>query len=428
MRQQEAEAHPAVGDLLILGAQLVFRLALVIFVEAVVLPGLLDLRPDLVELILGHTRRHLEVMRVRELVEQVALSALPGQPAIFLTELLADRGLQRGEILEAERLGERIVDRHLDALVDFLDRAVEDRVLAGQIVDIVVVGERHLDLERYARVDTHQLLLEARDELVGSELKPDARALTALEGDVVDLALEVDNNNVTIGRLAKRLDGLGLAILLYDTVDRIVDLAVGRNYFHPVELELGQVDRLDLGQDLDRHVVFKILALVEGNNLNLRLAGRTEPAFGEQLLRGFLNRALEHFAHHRAAVTLLENLERRLARTETREVDIPPDLCQARINALLNIIRRDRDLEITLQAFVLFFDNFHNQVRFPFSLVYQPGGSRPPTPGRWPLEIPHTCLVRVVRAKGLEPPRLFSHQDLNLARLPVPPRPRTRPI
>ena len=30
-----------------------------------------------------------------------------------------------------------------------------------------------------------------------------------------------------------------------------------------------------------------------------------------------------------------------------------------------------------------------------------------------------------VRAKGLEPPRAFAHQDLNLARLPVPPRPRS---
>jgi Protein kinase domain len=34
----------------------------------------------------------------------------------------------------------------------------------------------------------------------------------------------------------------------------------------------------------------------------------------------------------------------------------------------------------------------------------------------------------VVRAEGLEPPRAEAHQDLNLARLPVPPRPRARRI
>ena len=32
----------------------------------------------------------------------------------------------------------------------------------------------------------------------------------------------------------------------------------------------------------------------------------------------------------------------------------------------------------------------------------------------------------MVRAKGLEPPRALAHQDLNLARLPFPPRPRNR--
>ena len=31
-----------------------------------------------------------------------------------------------------------------------------------------------------------------------------------------------------------------------------------------------------------------------------------------------------------------------------------------------------------------------------------------------------------MRARGFEPPRAEAHQDLNLARLPVPPRPRVR--
>src|SRR5215813_6363763 len=36
--------------------------------------------------------------------------------------------------------------------------------------------------------------------------------------------------------------------------------------------------------------------------------------------------------------------------------------------------------------------------------------------------------VRGVRAEGLEPPRSFEHQDLNLDRLPVPACPREAPI
>ena len=32
-------------------------------------------------------------------------------------------------------------------------------------------------------------------------------------------------------------------------------------------------------------------------------------------------------------------------------------------------------------------------------------------------------VIRQVRARGLEPPRPFGHKNLNLARLPIPPRP-----
>src|SRR5439155_23780183 len=34
------------------------------------------------------------------------------------------------------------------------------------------------------------------------------------------------------------------------------------------------------------------------------------------------------------------------------------------------------------------------------------------------------AVILEMRAEGLEPPRALAHEDLNLARLPVPPRPR----
>src|SRR5262249_2293787 len=36
-------------------------------------------------------------------------------------------------------------------------------------------------------------------------------------------------------------------------------------------------------------------------------------------------------------------------------------------------------------------------------------------------------VIPAVRAEGLEPPRAEAHQDLNLARMPIPPRPRGCP-
>src|SRR6185437_5107304 len=53
------------------------------------------------------------------------------------------------------------------------------------------------------------------------------------------------------------------------------------------------------------------------------------------------------------------------------------------------------------------------------------GGARTMSTHRlasYPVAGGRLCIL--MRAEGLEPPRAEAHQDLNLARMPIPPRPR----
>ena len=91
-------------------------------------------------------------------------------------------------------------------LLDLLDLDLEARLLAGQLLVAVVLGEGDLDRALLARGGSGELLLEALDQPARAELEQVAARLAALEGLVVDVAGEVDHHEVAVGGLA--LDGL----------------------------------------------------------------------------------------------------------------------------------------------------------------------------------------------------------------------------
>ena len=109
LRQQQAEAHAALGDLAIfvglgldlgqrgLGVRLMAR-----FVRSCA--------EDVLILGLDHRFRHREIVARGELVEQLALHVRAGEAVELLLELAADQALELLEVVEAERLGELLVD------------------------------------------------------------------------------------------------------------------------------------------------------------------------------------------------------------------------------------------------------------------------------------------------------------------------------
>ena len=100
--------------------------------------------------------------------------------------------------------GEVVVEIGKDLLPDLLHRDREARVLAGKLLDPVVLGKGHLDLVLAAGLGAGELLLEPLDELPASELEQLVVALAAFEQLAVNRAGEIDQQHIAVGaRLAR---------------------------------------------------------------------------------------------------------------------------------------------------------------------------------------------------------------------------------
>ena len=152
---------------------------------------------------------------VDQLVWQLDLSGIGGRledrllelpldrVLIGLTEPLGDVVAQLGERVEAASLeGELVVEVGQALLAHLLDRRLEGRLLAGQLLGPVLVREVDFQLAVLARRRPEQLVLEARDEPARAELDRLAAALAALERLVVEEAGVVEHHEVAVLRLA----------------------------------------------------------------------------------------------------------------------------------------------------------------------------------------------------------------------------------
>src|SRR5207237_9957725 len=101
---------------------------------------------------------------------------------------------------------ELVVELGQALLADLFDDRRERGVLAGELLGAVVVRELDMELALLARLRTHELLLEARDQPPCPQLDRLAASLAALEGDTVDRAGVVEHEEVA--RLRAALDRL----------------------------------------------------------------------------------------------------------------------------------------------------------------------------------------------------------------------------
>ena len=147
--------------------------------------------------------------------------------------------------------------------MNLLNRAVEDSILARKVVNAIILRKGHLHIERLADLGADQLVLETGNELVGAKLQPDACARTTLKGDIVNLALEIDDNNIALCSRTGCFNGFGLTVLLNDTRDRVINLGIRRHDLDPLKFNAGQIEITNLGQDFDRKFELQILARIE---------------------------------------------------------------------------------------------------------------------------------------------------------------------
>src|SRR5262249_1425620 len=109
-------------------------------------------------------------------------------------------------------------------------------------------------------------------------------------------------------------------------------------------------------------------------------------------------RLLDDLAYDALPIALLEQRQRHLARAEARQADAPAELGELAVDLLQDLLGRNDDLELPLQPFGIGLNYLHGKLA---------------RPSIW-------CGRRDLNPHDLR------HQNLNLARLPISPRPRER--
>ncbi len=102
------------------------------------------------------------------------------------------------EVLQAELLGEIVVELALARDLHGLDGHREGRRLALQILGRIIVGEGDLHVALVAGLRADQLVLEARDQLARAELDLHVGAGAAVERLAVDASGEVHHDQVAV--------------------------------------------------------------------------------------------------------------------------------------------------------------------------------------------------------------------------------------
>ena len=286
-------------------------------------------------------------------VEQLALHLRAGQARGFLLELAAQQFLELVEVLEAEILGELVVDRGVGGDLYLLDRDVEFRVLALQVFSRIIFGEGHGDGLFIAGLHARQLFFEAGNELARTDDQRRVLRLAAFEFDAVDAADEIDDQLVAVAGLLG-LGGVLVALVVRrDALDRFVDLFVGHRNGQAFELEALHFGRFDFGQDLDVDVQRRVLAFfIAFVELDLGLHRRTQLVLCHDLVDRFADHVVDRLRVDLLAVHLAHEVGGHLAGAEAGHFHLRSDLLHFAGNALVDFLGGNRDGVGALEALV----------------------------------------------------------------------------
>ncbi len=289
-------------------------------------------------------------MLLVELVQQGALQLEAGHGVVARLQLALDGVLQAGEVGHAEGLGELVVQRRLDRGADLLHLDLELGLLALQAIHPVLLGEGHLQGDGGVGLGALQLFLEAGDELARAQHDLGVGGRAAFEFLAVDAADEIGHHHVAVLGL-HGLAGAGLVgpVLRAEFGQSLVHLRVGRLIDGALQLELLDVDRLELRDQLDLQLIDEISLAREhlvdvGFQLQVRLARRAQLVFFQRLLGALRQGLLDHLVHQGAAVDAADMRRRHLARAEPLEVETRRDLCDLGLEPLGQVGRRRPDL------------------------------------------------------------------------------------
>ena len=363
--QQQPEAHAALGDLAIIGG-----LALdlgecrggIVFAFGLVA----KLRHDILIFGLDHRRRHVEIMAVRELVEQAALHVGPSQAVQFLLLLVAQQALELIEALEPETLGERVIGLGRSGHLDRGGGDGEHGRLTLQIGCRIILGKGHRDVAAFARLDPDETVLETRDELARAKLDRHRFAGAAFERDALDRP-DIVKHDLIADRRGMAVRGRRKALLRgHQLLQRFVDHRIVGLGSQPLELDRVDLWLGNLGQRLDADADFGVLAGgVAFVELDLWLHRRADLLLGEQRLHAVLHRGVERIGGERFAVHFADQVGGHLARAEAGHLDLRRHALDFAIDARGDVLCRNGQRVAALEAFIVRFDGLHDAFECP---------------------------------------------------------------
>lgn len=251
VRKDQPETDPALRDAPILLAGLLLGLLAALEGLAGLLHFLDQLLPDGLELEIDHPLRD-ETLGGGQMVEQLALHFGAPDLSVLLLELVAHLALEVVQVGSAIELGQIVVDQRLRGRLDRLDLDVERRGLARDLGARIVVGKvtsSVVSSPTFVPISP----LETRDQRVRAKHDPGVLRLPTLEGNAVDLSLEIDDDAIAVLRRTGLGDRRELGTALRHALQRLVDLRVLDLGLGSLERDRLELDRRHVGQDLDRH-------------------------------------------------------------------------------------------------------------------------------------------------------------------------------
>jgi len=188
----------------------------------------------------------------------------------------------------------------------------------SKIFGVIVLWKLDLEALLIACRNAGETLLKVGQHLT---LPQDDRHLAACatrKRFAFESAFKIDNNTITIGALA--IDRFPRRLLLAQFEQHVVDIFLADSDIGRFNLDLVQVLEFDIGHDLERRGIGKILTVAAHFRPNLRPASRVQLRFHDRRRVALLHELREDFFANLLAVFLPDDLGRHLARPKTLDL------------------------------------------------------------------------------------------------------------
>ncbi len=303
-----------------------------------------------IDLAIDERRRRRERQARRQLLQHVVTHLMIRRVRRLVLEIGADPGAKRLERVEVSQiLGQLIVQRRHDALLDLFERHRIVHLTSGEIGDGIVVWVGQGELLGLADVDADHGFVEARRIRGGAEL--DRRLLVLIDRAldaffVGTLALQLDDHRVA-GLDDGAFDRFESRGALAQPLERLVHRFVLNGHRRTRRANLAQVARIEGGQHVEAGLEGERAAFFEHEILNVRRGHRLDAALDQRLADRLRDQIFGDVLHDLPAKSLAHDGGRHLARPESWNASGTAELGGGLADGLVDHRAWDFDHQVT---------------------------------------------------------------------------------